>query len=193
MHPAAYSVPKVKPGCAIYRTLTANPGRPAEPAASERRHASHMTRPEPFALAVRSALRPAAMTGINVGYARCSTDEQDLTAQRHQLTALGVPETQTYVDQQRPDRRERGAARLRQALAAIRTRPLVCLSPAFFRRTERVRSDGRRSGGRRPGAGVPVRSGGAERMDLWGSGAGERVHPGGWAGFIGPVAVEGSL
>lgn len=34
-----------------------------------------------------------------VGYARCSTDAQDLTAQRQQLVALGVPPDRIFVDQ----------------------------------------------------------------------------------------------
>jgi DNA invertase Pin-like site-specific DNA recombinase len=29
------------------------------------------------------------MTGVLIGYARCSTDEQDLTAQRDRLRELG--------------------------------------------------------------------------------------------------------
>jgi DNA invertase Pin-like site-specific DNA recombinase len=36
--------------------------------------------------------------GDNIGYARCSTDKQDLTAQRQQLTALGVPAGRIYLD-----------------------------------------------------------------------------------------------
>jgi DNA invertase Pin-like site-specific DNA recombinase len=36
--------------------------------------------------------------GVNVGYARCSTASQDLTAQREQLTALGVPADRVYLD-----------------------------------------------------------------------------------------------
>jgi hypothetical protein len=36
--------------------------------------------------------------GVNVGYARCSTTSQDLTAQREQLTALGAPADRVYLD-----------------------------------------------------------------------------------------------
>jgi DNA invertase Pin-like site-specific DNA recombinase len=37
--------------------------------------------------------------GANVGYARCSTDKQDLTAQQQQLAAFGVPASRIYLDQ----------------------------------------------------------------------------------------------
>lgn len=54
-----------------------------------------------------------------IGYARCSTDKQDLTAQREALLALGVGEDRIYMDQgftgtnrQRPG--------LDRALAAVR-------------------------------------------------------------------------
>ena len=38
------------------------------------------------------------MTALLIGYARCSTDQQDLTAQRDGLTALGVADNRVYVD-----------------------------------------------------------------------------------------------
>ena len=38
------------------------------------------------------------MTALLVGYARCSTDQQDLTAQRDGLAALGVASNRVYVD-----------------------------------------------------------------------------------------------
>ena len=57
--------------------------------------------------------------GVNVGYARCSTTSQDLTAQREQLAALGVPADRVYLDKGLT-----GTARARpgldQALAAVR-------------------------------------------------------------------------
>jgi DNA invertase Pin-like site-specific DNA recombinase len=60
------------------------------------------------------------MAGTLIGYARCSTDEQDLTAQRNSLEALGVASDRIYLDhgltgtnRQRPG--------LDQALAAVRT------------------------------------------------------------------------
>jgi hypothetical protein len=40
----------------------------------------------------------AAGAGILIGYARCSTDEQDLTAQRGILLELGVTEDRIYLD-----------------------------------------------------------------------------------------------
>ena len=57
--------------------------------------------------------------GAHVGYARCSTDKEDLTAQRQQLAALGVPADRIYLDEGLT-----GTARdrpgLGQALAAVR-------------------------------------------------------------------------
>jgi hypothetical protein len=38
------------------------------------------------------------MTAIKIGYARCSTDRQDLTAQRAALAELGVTEDRIYTD-----------------------------------------------------------------------------------------------
>jgi len=38
------------------------------------------------------------MAALLIGYARCSTDQQDLTAQRDGLTALGVSPGRIYVD-----------------------------------------------------------------------------------------------
>ena len=39
-----------------------------------------------------------AMTALLVGYARVSTDQQDLTSQRDGLAALGVAPNRIYVD-----------------------------------------------------------------------------------------------
>jgi DNA invertase Pin-like site-specific DNA recombinase len=59
------------------------------------------------------------MTTLLIGYARCSTDQQDLTAQRDGLPALGVAANRVYVDHGLTGtNRERPG--LREALAACR-------------------------------------------------------------------------
>ena len=59
------------------------------------------------------------MSALLVGYARCSTDQQDLTAQRDGLLALGVEADRIYVDHGLTGtNRERPG--LREALAACR-------------------------------------------------------------------------
>ncbi len=59
------------------------------------------------------------MTGTRIGYARCSTDKQDLTAQQAALAGLGVAPDRIYTDQGFT-----GTTRTRpgldQALAAVR-------------------------------------------------------------------------
>ena len=59
------------------------------------------------------------MAALLIGYARCSTDQQDLTAQHDGLTALGVSPARIYVD-----RGLTGTTRdrpgLREAMAACR-------------------------------------------------------------------------
>jgi DNA invertase Pin-like site-specific DNA recombinase len=59
------------------------------------------------------------MTATLIGYARCSTDRQDLTAQRQTLLGLGVAEDRIYLDHglTGTNRRRPG---LDQALAAVR-------------------------------------------------------------------------
>ena len=59
------------------------------------------------------------MSGTLIGYARCSTDAQDLTAQRDRLAELGVAEDRIYLDHglTGTNRRRPG---LDQALAAVR-------------------------------------------------------------------------
>jgi DNA invertase Pin-like site-specific DNA recombinase len=60
-----------------------------------------------------------AVSGLLIGYARVSTDAQDLTAQRDALRALGVPKERMYVDHSLTGTsRERPG--LREALAACR-------------------------------------------------------------------------
>jgi len=59
------------------------------------------------------------MTALLIGYARCSTDEQDLTVQREGLAALGVTPERIYVDHGLTGcNRDRPG--LREALAACR-------------------------------------------------------------------------
>lgn len=60
------------------------------------------------------------MTSIKIGYARCSTDKQDLTAQFQALTALGVAEDRIYIDHGFTGT-NRARPGLDQALAAMRS------------------------------------------------------------------------
>jgi len=59
------------------------------------------------------------MTATFIGYARCSTDEQDLTAQRETLQTLGVADDRIYLDHGLTGT-NRDRPGLNQALAAIR-------------------------------------------------------------------------
>ena len=59
------------------------------------------------------------MTGLKIGYARVSTDDQDLTAQRDALTALGVDPDRVYVDHGLTGT-NRDRPGLREAMAACR-------------------------------------------------------------------------
>jgi DNA invertase Pin-like site-specific DNA recombinase len=58
-------------------------------------------------------------SGILIGYARCSTERQDLTAQREILTGLGVAEDRIYLDHGLTGRK-RSRPGLNSALAAVR-------------------------------------------------------------------------
>ena len=67
----------------------------------------------------RAYLGRCARSALLVGYARCSTDQQDLTAQRDALLDLGVEPERIYVDHGLTGtKRERRG--LREALAACR-------------------------------------------------------------------------
>ena len=59
------------------------------------------------------------MSGLQIGYARVSTDDQDLTAQRDALTALGVAPERIYVDHGLTGT-NRARPGLREAMAACR-------------------------------------------------------------------------
>jgi len=63
--------------------------------------------------------QPTVAAGLQIGYARCSTDEQDLTAQRETLVALGVEPNRIYIDQGLTGT-NRDRPGLREALAAVR-------------------------------------------------------------------------
>ena len=60
------------------------------------------------------------MTATLIGYARCSTDEQDLTAQRQLLLGLGVAPDHIYLDHGLTGT-NRNRPGLNQALAAVRS------------------------------------------------------------------------
>jgi DNA invertase Pin-like site-specific DNA recombinase len=60
------------------------------------------------------------MTATLIGYARCSTDEQDLTAQRQMLLGLGVAPDRIYLDHGFTGT-NRNRPGLDQALAAVRS------------------------------------------------------------------------
>src|SRR5680860_1250831 len=59
------------------------------------------------------------MTGMLIGYARVSTNDQDLTAQKNALAALGVSHQTTFTDQGLTGT-SRARPGLREALAACR-------------------------------------------------------------------------
>ncbi len=59
------------------------------------------------------------MTNLRIGYARCSTDAQDLAAQRAALEMLGVASERIYTDHGLTGR-NRDRPGLAQALAAVR-------------------------------------------------------------------------
>jgi DNA invertase Pin-like site-specific DNA recombinase len=59
------------------------------------------------------------MSAITIGYARCSTDKQDLAAQRAALERLGVPPERIYTDHGLTGT-NRARPGLDQALAAVR-------------------------------------------------------------------------
>ena len=77
--------------------------------------------PEPSASGGAAGSTPlgGAPWRLLIGYARCSTDQQDLTAQRDGLTALGVRPSRIYVDHGLTGTNPRRPG-LREAIAACR-------------------------------------------------------------------------
>ncbi len=67
------------------------------------------------------------MSELKIGYARVSTDAQDLTAQRNALAALGVEAERVYVDHGLTGT-NRARPGLREALAACRTGDTLIVS-----------------------------------------------------------------
>ena len=67
------------------------------------------------------------MTATKIGYARCSTDRQDLTAQRAALAELGVTEDHIYIDHGLTGT-NRARPGLDQALAAVREGDMLVVS-----------------------------------------------------------------
>ena len=59
------------------------------------------------------------ISGESIGYARCSTDKQDLSAQKQALIALGVEERRIYTDHGLTGRNRKRPG-LDQAIAAVR-------------------------------------------------------------------------
>lgn len=58
---------------------------------------------------------------MNIGYARCSTDKQDLEAQKQTLRKMGVPEENIYSDYAKSGTKLVGRDGLDQALACARS------------------------------------------------------------------------
>ncbi len=72
------------------------------------------------------------MTGNLVGYARCSTEKQDLRAQKKSLRGMGVSDDRIYVDhgltgtnRDRPGLREALAAGLALVYLRVRSTPEI--------------------------------------------------------------------
>ena len=77
------------------------------------------------------------MTATLLGYARCSTDRQDLAAQRQALLELGVAEDRIYTDTDSPARTAPAPASTRSSLPCARATLWSCpnstASPGPFR------------------------------------------------------------
>ena len=93
-----------------------------------------------------------------IGYARCSTDAQDLTAQRNALTALGVQPARVYTDHGLTGT-SRGRPGLREALAACRAGDTLVVTK--LDRLARSLPDARDIAGELTSAGVKLNIGGS--------------------------------
>ena len=96
--------------------------------------------------------------GELIGYARCSTVLQDLTAQREALAALGVPEDRIYLDKGLTGT-NRARPGLDQALAAVRNGDTLVV-PKLDRLARSV-PDARQIGDSLVGRGVKLSLGGS--------------------------------
>lgn len=76
------------------------------------------------------------MTNTLIGYARCSTDKQDLTAQRRALIELGVPEHRICINHGLTGRNRDGPGFV-QALPAVRAHETLVV-PKLDRLTRSV-------------------------------------------------------
>src|ERR1035438_8744985 len=93
-----------------------------------------------------------------IGYARCSTDAQDLTAQRDALTALGVQPARIYTDNGLTGT-SRARPGLREAQAACRAGDTLVVTK--LDRLARSLPDARDIAGELTSAGVKLNIGGA--------------------------------
>jgi DNA invertase Pin-like site-specific DNA recombinase len=93
-----------------------------------------------------------------IGYARCSTDAQDLTAQRDALTALGVQPARIYTDHGLTGT-SRARPGLREALAACRAGDTLVVTK--LDRLARSLPDARDIAGELTSAGVKLNIGGS--------------------------------
>jgi DNA invertase Pin-like site-specific DNA recombinase len=93
-----------------------------------------------------------------IGYARCSTDAQDLTAQRDALTALGVQPARIYIDHGLTGT-SRARPGLREALAACRAGDTLVVTK--LDRLARSLPDARDIAGELTSAGVMLNIGGS--------------------------------
>jgi len=92
---------------------------PRKPCGTKRNGVSHGWYEKPITEG-RLSVTNLAMTTTLIGYARCSTDKQDLAAQRAALEQLGVAADRIYTDHGLTGT-NRSRPGLDQALAAVRT------------------------------------------------------------------------